>query len=70
MAEYIQYSINVEYEDHAHGKVETRTETFTGGPGEVPNDMLATIEKWRYDNGYVIKTELIPSNFTAAKASE
>ena len=70
MADYIQYSINVEYEDHAHGRVETRTETFTGGPGEVPTDMYKKIEQWRYDNGYVLKTELKPSNFTAAQASE
>ena len=66
----IRYSINVEYEDHAHGRVETRTETFTGEEGQVPTDMLAGIEQWRYDNGYVIKTELIPSNFTAVKFGE
>ena len=70
MADYIVYSIDVEYEDHAYGRVETRTETFTGGPGEVPTDMYKEIEQWRYDNGYVLKTELIPSNFTAEQTSE
>ncbi|MAG48736.1 hypothetical protein CMO86_03425 [Candidatus Woesearchaeota archaeon] len=71
MADYIQYSIDVEYEDHAYGRVETRTETFTtSAPGQVPQDLFARIEQWRYDNGYVIKTELIPSNCTAAQASE
>ena len=29
MADYIQYSIDVEYEGLFHGRVETRTETFT-----------------------------------------
>ena len=28
MADYIQYSTDVEYEDHAYGRVETRTETL------------------------------------------
>ena len=29
MADFIKYSIDVEYEDHAHGRVETRTETHS-----------------------------------------
>ena len=24
-------------------------------PGQVPQDLFARIEQWRYDNGYVIK---------------
>ena len=69
MADYIQYSIDVEYEDHAYGRVETRTETFTTSAlRQVPQDLFARIEQWRYDNGYVIKTELIPSNCTSTQA--
>ena len=71
MADFIKYSIDVEYEDHAHGKVDTRTETHsTSKPGEEPRDLFKAIEQWRYDNGYVIKTELLAENCTAAQASE
>ena len=70
MTDFIKYSIAVEYEDHAYGKVDTRTETFTcSAPGEGPRDLFKTIEQWRYDNGYVLKTELIDSNCTAEQAS-
>ena len=41
MADFIKYSIDVEYEDHAHGRVETRTETHsTSTPGETPRDLF------------------------------
>ena len=71
MADFIKYSIDVEYEDHAHGKVDTRTETHsTSKPGETPRELFKAIEQWRYDNGYVIKTELLQENCTAEKASE
>ena len=71
MADFIKYSIDVEYEDHAHGKVDTSTETHsTSKPGEEPRDLFKAIEQWRYNNGYVIKTELLQENCTAEKASE
>ena len=71
MADFIKYSIDVEYEDHAHGKVDTRTETHsTSKPGEEPRDLFKAIEQWRYNKGYVIKTELLQENCTAEKASE
>tara|TARA_A100001015_G_C15037552_1_gene737310 strand:+ start:3203 stop:3418 length:216 start_codon:yes stop_codon:yes gene_type:complete len=71
MADFIKYSIDVEYEDHAHGRVETRTETHsTSTPGETPRDLFKAIEQWRYDNGYVIKTELLAENCTDSQASE
>ena len=71
MGDFIKYSIDVEYEDHAHGKVDTRTETHsTSKPGEEPRDLFKAIEQWRYNNGYVIKTELLQENCTAEKASE
>ena len=71
MADFIKFSIDVEYEDHAHGKVDTRTETHsTSKPGEEPRDLFKAIEQWRYNNGYVIKTELLQENCTAEKASE
>ena len=71
MADFIKYSIDVEYEDHAHGKVDTRTETHSPSkPGEEPRDLFKAIEQWRYNNGYVIKTELLQENCTAEKASE
>ena len=44
MADFIKYSIDVEYEDHAHGKVDTRTETHsTSKPGEEPRDLFKAI---------------------------
>jgi|TARA_B110000483_G_C18192484_1_gene541541 hypothetical protein len=68
--DFIKYSIDIEYEDHAYGRVETRTETFsTTAPGEGPLDLFKTVEQWRYDNGYVLKTELISGNCTPAQAS-
>ena len=70
MTDFIKYTIDVEYEDPAYGKVGTKTETFScSAPGEGPQDLFNTIEQWRYDNGYMLKTELIPSNCTAEQAS-
>ena len=70
MVDFIKYSIAVEYVDHAYGKVETRTETFsTTTPGEAPADLFKIVEQWRYDNGYVLITELTSENCTAAQAS-
>lgn len=62
MPGYIKYSIDVSYTDNSYGKSEDKVKTFTTS-AEKPHieDMFKEIYQWRYDNGYVLKTELVNS---------
>jgi len=60
---YVKWSIEVTYEDNSYGKKETKTKVFDGKDKE---DILKEIEQWRYDNGYIIRSELTFDNFTSS----
>ena len=67
---YLVYKINVNYEDHSHGKVVSSSQTFSRNKDEGFESFFKRIEQWRYDNGYVLKTELHPDNCTSHSSEE
>ena len=67
MGTYVKRSIEVTYEDNSKGKKVTKTKIFEGK--DVP-DILKEIEKWRYDNGYIIRSSLDWNNFTASRGED
>lgn len=64
---HIKYTINVTYQDNSYGKQVIKTQPFSGR--DIP-EVLNKIEKWRYDNGYVIKSSLDNANFVSEKAED
>jgi RNA-splicing ligase RtcB len=58
---YVKKTIEVTYEDNSYGKQVTKTKSFSGKDQE---EVLKEIAKWRYDNGYIIRSSLDPVNFT------
>jgi hypothetical protein len=64
---YVKKTIEVTYEDNSYGKQVTKTKSFSGKTQE---EVLAEIAKWRYDNGYIIRSSLDPVNFTFSKAED
>ncbi len=67
MGTYVKKSIEVTYEDNSRGKKITKTKSFSG---KDQYEILKEIEKWRYDNGYIIRSSLDFNNFTASRGED
>jgi len=67
MAHYVKWSIEVTYEDNSYGQKTTKTKVFEGKDQTI---ILKDIEQWRYDNGYIIRSDLSLSNFTSSPGVE
>lgn len=69
--DFIKYSIDVSYVDNSYGQSVEKTKTFsTLNAQEKFEDLYRRIEQWRYDNGYILKTELKDSNCTPSQATD
>jgi hypothetical protein len=64
---YVKKTIEVTYEDNSRGKKVTKTKSFSG---KDQFEVLKDIEKWRYDNGYIIRSSLDPVNFTSSMGED
>lgn len=64
---YVKKSIIVNYEDNTRGKKDIKTKVFSG---KDQFEILKDIEKWRYDNGYIIRSSLEPANFTFSMSED
>lgn len=67
MGLYVKRSIEVTYEDNSYGKQVIKTKIFEG---KDVDDILKEIHKWRYDNGYIIKSSLDFDNFVASRGED
>jgi|688.fasta_scaffold1252228_2 hypothetical protein len=70
MAKYIKYVLSVNYEDNSYGKTISKTQVFEKADGEDFDIFFARIEKWRYDNGYILRTPLSILNCTSEAAEK
>ena len=64
---YVKKTIEVTYEDNSRGKKVTKTKSFSG---KDQFEVLKDIEKWRYDNCYIIRSSLDPVNFTFSTSED
>ena len=62
---FVQYSLDVTYEDNSYGQKVEKTKTFKTLDGEDFTTFFKRIEQWRYDNGYILKTDLTVQNCVA-----
>ena len=69
--DFIQYSIDVSYVDNSYGQSVEKTKTFsTLNVSDSFEVLFKRIEQWRYDNGYILKTELTNTNCTPSQATD
>ena len=64
---YVKKSITVRYEDNTRGKKDIKTKVFSG---KDQLEILKDIEKWRYDNGYIIRSSLDYDNFVFGQGED
>lgn len=69
--DFIQYNIDVSYVDNSYGQSVEKTKTFsTLNASDSFEGLFKRIEQWRYDNGYILKTELTNTNCTPSQATD